>query len=118
MVSKISDRKVTVIATFVIALAMMACSKGSFTGSVMRGDRAKYPVKARAGQTLDVRLTSDENNAVFQIYTPGEKETLPGAGEMDDATKWSGKVPSDGEYIIVVGPTRGNATFKLTYSVK
>jgi len=75
-------------------------------------------VKAKAGQTLDVSITSDEGNAVFQIYTPGEKETLPKAGETDDATKWSGKVPSDGDYVIVVGPTRGNATYKLSYSVK
>ena len=43
---------------------------------------------------------------------------VPGAGELDDAKKFSGKVPADGEYVIVVGPTRGNATYKLSYSVK
>jgi hypothetical protein len=88
------------------------------SGSVIRGERARHLVKAKAGQTLEVNITSDENNAVFQIYSPGEKETLRGAGEMDDAMKWSGKLPADGEYVIVIGPTRGNATYKLTYSVK
>lgn len=104
----------------VIAMATIACikSKTTVSGSVIRGERARHLAKAKAGQTLDVSITSDENNAVFQIYSPGEKETLPGAGEMDDATKWSGKVPADGEYVISVGPTRGNATYKLTYSVK
>jgi hypothetical protein len=103
-----------------ICISLLACSKESKTisGSVIRGERARHGVNAKAGQTLDVSITSDENNAVFQIYSPGEKETLRGAGETDDAMKWSGKVPADGDYVIVVGPTRGNASYKLTYSVK
>ena len=103
-----------------LVLSLLACAKESksVSGSVIRGERARHTVNAKAGQTLDVGITSDENNAVFQIYLPGEKGTLSGAGEMDDATKWSGKVPAGGEYVIVVGPTRGNATYKLTYSVK
>jgi len=103
-----------------ICISLTGCSRESKTvsGSVIREERARHTVNAKAGQTLDVNVTSDENNAVFQIYLPGEKGTLPGAGEMDDATKFSGKVPADGEYVIVVGPTRGNATYKLSYSVK
>ena len=84
----------------------------------MRGEQKRHKVTVKAGQTLDVNITSDEDNAVFQIYLPGEKATLPGAGAMDDAKKFSGKAPTDGEYVIVVGPTRGNATYKLSYSVK
>ncbi|HEX6188349.1 MAG TPA: hypothetical protein VFZ40_09725 [Pyrinomonadaceae bacterium] len=91
---------------------------GFHSGSVIRGERARHALSAKAGQTLEVNVTSEEDNAVFQIYLPGEKGTLPGAGEMDDAKKFSGKVPTDGEYVIVVGPTRGNATYKLSYSVK
>lgn len=104
----------------VAALSLLACAKSgqTVTGSVVRGERARHVVKAKAGQTLEVSVTSDESNAVFQIYAPGEKDTLPGAGETDDATKFSGKVPADGEYVISVGPTRGSATYKLTYSVK
>jgi hypothetical protein len=103
-----------------VCLSLVACARESKTvsGSVIRGERARHTVNARAGQTLNVDMTSDEDNAVFQIYLPGEKGTLPGAGEMDDAKKFSGKVPTDGEYVIVVGPTRGNATYKLSYSVK
>ena len=91
---------------------------GYHSGSVIRGEQARHKVAAKAGKTLEVNVTSEEDNAVFQIYLPGEKGTLPGAGEMDDAKKFSGKVPTDGEYVIVVGPTRGNATYKLSYSVK
>lgn len=105
---------------FVLCVVLAACNKSKTTksGSVIRGEHARHLVIAKGGQTLDVSITSDENNAVFQIYSPGEKDTLPGAGEMDDATKWSGKVPADGEYVISVGPTRGNATYKLVYSVR
>jgi hypothetical protein len=113
-------RKIPLLIIGLLCLSIAACSKGTMThsGSVIRGERARHPVKAKAGQTLDVSITSDESNAVFQVYSSGEKVTLPGAGEMDDATKWSGKIPTDGEYVIVVGPTRGNATYKLTYSLK
>ena len=98
----------------------ICCTKNSKTisGSVIRGESARHVVGAKGGQTLDVSISSTEDNAVFQIYLPGEKSTLAGAGETDDAMKWSGKVPFDGDYVIVVGPTRGNATYKLTYSLK
>ncbi|HEX5704552.1 MAG TPA: hypothetical protein VFX97_15230 [Pyrinomonadaceae bacterium] len=91
---------------------------GVVHGSTARGEKTRHIVEAKAGQTLEVNITSDENNAVFQVYLPGENGTLPGAGEMDDATKFSGKIPSDGRYLIAVGSTRGNATYKLDYSVK
>ncbi len=109
----------TLLCASVIGCGGLNFSKSGFhSGSVIRGERARHKVNAKAGQTLEVNVTSDEDNAVFQIYLPGEKDTLPGAGEMDDAKQFSGKVPTDGEYVIVVGPTRGNATYKLSYSVK
>ena len=112
--------RIALLPAILICTFVVSCSKGgqTITGTVIRGERARHTVKAKAGQTLEVSITSDENNAVFQIYVPGEKETLPGAGEMNDAMKWSGKAPTDGEYVIVVGPTRGNAKSKLNYAVK
>ena len=109
-----------------LCVSLIGCSglnfsktrSGFHNGSVIRGEQARHKVAAKAGQTLEASVTSDEDNAVFQIYLPGEKGTLPGAGEMDDAKTFSGKVPTDGDYVIVVGATRGNATYKLTYSVK
>jgi hypothetical protein len=86
--------------------------------AVVRGDRDRYYIGARAGQTMTVKITSTEKNAVFQIYFQGEQESLPGAGEEDDAMSWSGKLPADNEYVIVVGGTRGNATYALTISIK
>ena len=67
---------------------------------------------------MTVNIASTEKNAVFQIYFHGEEESLPGAGDNDDATNWSGELPIDNEYVIVVGGTRGNATYALTISIK
>lgn len=86
--------------------------------AVVRGDRDRYFVGARAGQKMTVKITSLEKNAVFQIYLAGEQESLSGAGDGDDAMNWSGELPADNEYVIVVGGTRGNATYALTISIK
>jgi hypothetical protein len=86
--------------------------------AVVRGDRDRYYVGAKAGQKMTVKITSVEKNAVFQIYFAGEQESLPGAGDGDDAMRWSGELRADNEYVIVVGGTRGNATYALTISIK
>ena len=93
-------------------------SSTTITGAVIRGDRDRYYIGAKKGQTMSVKITSLEKNAVFQVYLAGEQESLPGAGDGDDAMKWSGELPADNEYVIVVGGTRGNATYTLTISVK
>ena len=93
-------------------------SSTTIRNAVIRGERDRYLVGAKAGQTMTVKITSLEKNAVFQIYLPGEQESLPGAGETDDATKWSGRLPADNEYVIVVGGTRGNASYTLTISIR
>ncbi len=82
-------------------------------GSVIRGERDEYLLGAQAGQQMSVRISSLEDNAVFQIFEPGGNQPLPGAGETDDAQEWSGELPTSGDYIIVVGATRGNATYEL-----
>ena len=108
----------TLLCISVIGCKTSRTTTGFYEGSVVRGEQVQHKVTFKADQTLDVNITSDEDNAVFQIYLPGEKGTLPGAGEMDDAKHFSGKVPTAGDYTFVVSPTRGNTKYKLTYSVK
>lgn len=132
MLKSISRRQVIlIIASFVFAFGTIfaqgvkqkirfarGSSSATVSGAVVRGDRDRYYLGAKEGQTMTAKITSLENNAVFQVYRPGEQETLAGAGEEDDATNWSGELPEDGDYVIVVGGTRGNATYKLTVSIK
>lgn len=87
-------------------------------GAVVRGERAVYLAGARAGQRMRVQVTSPENNAVFQLRGPGGVGMLPGAGEGDDATAWSGVLPRSGDYRVVVGGTRGNAEYRLRVEIR
>lgn len=92
-------------------------SSATISESVIRGDQDTYIVGARKGQTMTVKITALEDNAVFQIMSPNE-DYLENAGEEDDQTNWSGTLPDNGDYRIVVGGTRGNATYKLTVTIK
>ncbi|MFH0996774.1 MAG: hypothetical protein V1844_14955 [Pseudomonadota bacterium] len=79
---------------------------------------------------MEIKISALENNAVFQIYKPGYKvseedgitdidgESLPYAGEMNDAKAWKGILPVSGKYLIVVGGTRGNSEYKLKVTVR
>lgn len=66
---------------------------------------------------MTVRITALENNAVFQIENPHAKY-LEGASEEDDATRVTVSLPDGGDYRIIVGGTRGNASYRLTVSIK
>jgi hypothetical protein len=92
-------------------------SSTTITCAVIRGDRDIYILGAKAGQKMTVNITSLEKNAVFQIENP-DGEYLEKAGEGDDQTKWSGTLPDPGDYKIIVGGTRGNATYKLSITIK
>jgi len=92
-------------------------SSVTLSNSVIRGDRDKYILGARAGQRMTVRVTALEDNAALQIERPNG-EYLDGAGEMDDATNVTIRLPESGDYRIVVGGTRGNASYKLTISIR
>ena len=83
--------------------------------SVVRGTVDRYLLGARKGQQIIVHITSVQNNAVFDIYTP-QGGTL--AGEGEDSTDWSGTLPQDGDYIIEVSGTRGNATYTLEVTIR
>jgi hypothetical protein len=97
--------------------------------SVLRGETRHWTFGARAGQMATLKISAPEKNAVFQVWRPGarlptaegdpiEGLTLPGAGEGDDVTEWHGPLPETGEYLVVVGGTRGNASYRLTLKIE
>lgn len=100
-------------------------------GGLARGDRDCYTISGRAGQTLSVTQHDPvDDNIAFQLYAPpwtvrhtddgwamGGK-TLPGAGEGDDAPRFSGALPVGGRYLIVVGTTRGSGVYGLVVAIK
>jgi hypothetical protein len=83
-------------------------------GAVISGERDRYSLSMLAGETLEVQITSLESNAVFSILGPSPSQVaLPGTEEGKDITQWTVTIPADGAYSILVGPTRGNATYTL-----
>lgn len=80
--------------------------------SVIRGERRAYLAGAQANQDLRVSITSLENNAVFDLVSP------TGESMIQEATSATVSLPATGDYSIVVGGTRGNASYKLQVEIK
>ena len=93
-------------------------SSATIAGSVIRGEENSYVLNANKNQKMVVTISSTEDNAVFRIKDRSSRYYLDGAGEIDDAMKWEGTLPSDGEYKIIIGGTRGNAEYTLTVSIQ
>ncbi|GAP21420.1 hypothetical protein [Leptolinea tardivitalis] len=85
-------------------------------GSVIRGERDRYSLQMVTGENFEVLVTSSEGNAVFTIIGP-DNNPLPGTEEGKDTNNWSGSIKKEGTYAILVGPTRGNATYTLKVSI-
>lgn len=77
------------------------------SGAVVRGERVVYLLDTGGGEVLVPALSSLEANAVYDVYAPG--------GELLAQERTGGPVllPEPGEIQIVVGGTRGNATYDL-----
>ena len=106
-------------------------SNGTVGGRVLRGEQELHSLKAAAGQTLTVTLTTPDDNAVFQLYEPDtaigrdadgllefKGRPLHGAAAGEDATRWQGRLPRTGTYLIAVGSTRGNARYSMDVKVE
>ncbi|MEB3282928.1 MAG: hypothetical protein VKK42_28810 [Lyngbya sp.] len=80
--------------------------------SVVRGSRDVYLLEARGGQKMDVNISSLEKNAVFEVIAPN--------GEIinSETTRTSLTLPATGRYEIIVGGTRGNASYKLNVKIR
>lgn len=92
--------------------------KASLKGDIQGMDRDVYPITAKAGQTMRVKVSNKLKLVLFHIQLPGKEGVyLKGAGEEDDATTWEGALPASGTYKIIVGAMRGKDT-KYTLDVQ
>lgn len=92
-------------------------SGASYQNAVIRGETMTYVLGARKGQTMIVKVWAQEKNAVFQIRHKNTKRYLKGAKPGEDTRSWTGKLPLNGDYEIIVGGTRGNATFNISFTI-
>lgn len=82
--------------------------------AVIRGDIDSYHLNAKSGQRISTAVTSFEDNAVFEIFYRKNSEWSAIKGTQETRV-WYGKLPESesNRYKIVVGGTRGNASYVL-----
>jgi hypothetical protein len=79
--------------------------------AVVQGERTVYQVRAEGGQQMVLLLVSPEDNAVLDVISPS------GLVLARESTREDLILPQTGDYQIVVGGTRGNATYKLRIDI-
>ncbi len=88
-------------------------------GSLMRAEKRRYTLNARAQQKMTVKLTSPDNSAVVAIYLPSRRDALPLADAINNATTWTGSLPESGNYLFVVSSKTGMPTdYSLEVEIK
>jgi hypothetical protein len=101
----------------------------TMNGQMVLGGRDLYYAQAKAGQTMNVSVSSAAPIA-FQVYNPDATvaraadgsplitgKTLPDAGPNDNAQAWVGAIPRDGKYLITVGAGPSGPVVPTAYSL-
>ncbi len=97
-------------------------SSATISGSIPEDSEKTYLVRARAGQTIIIKITKGgrNNDVVFHLVAPDGSYPMGMAGEMPEFdTNWIGKLSKTGDYKIVLGtiePERAN--FKMSVSIR
>lgn len=82
------------------------------SNAVVRGDRDLYVLKAQESQVMVLSITAVEDNAVFDLVSPDGKVLV------QEGTEEEMVLPETGDYQVIVGGTRGNASYDLTIAVR
>ena len=81
-------------------------------GRVGRGSRDIYLLRARENQTMTLRLTSFEQNVVFDVQAPS------GEYLKEEASSFRGELPQTGDYSVIVSGSGGNASYRLEVTIR
>ncbi len=84
----------------------------SIESGIARGEHACYTLGASEGQTMEIIVSSLEQNAVFGLYGPH------GGLITSDAANWRGRLLVSGNYKVDIGALRGGADYKLTVIIQ
>ncbi|ACK68931.1 hypothetical protein PCC7424_0465 [Gloeothece citriformis PCC 7424] len=95
-------------------------SSAQLSGKVQGYQTVNYLLRANANQELSVKFSSNSRFTMLGIYTPtGEELCVETCGD-----RWSGLLPTDGDYRVRVGLVRaearrnGQANYTLDVSIK
>ncbi|MEM9905012.1 MAG: hypothetical protein AAF921_08315 [Cyanobacteria bacterium P01_D01_bin.44] len=87
-------------------------SSATFSNSVIRGERDVYQLGAEGGQQMTITVDALEDNAAFDVISPS------GLILEREATSADLLLPHTGDYQVLVGGTRGNASYTLTMGIE
>ncbi len=82
--------------------------------AVVLGARDRYILEALAGQRMLLEASALEDNVEFQLLAPDGSELAP-SQTVDGVPAYD--LPQSGDYLIIVGATRGNATYRLRVTI-
>ncbi len=89
-----------------------------FSGAVVAGDSDTYIFRANKNQDLKVSITSVQENAVFTVVNAKTGKLLENTADSNKTTEFLGAITTSGEYKILVKPSDGNASYKLSVELE
>jgi hypothetical protein len=97
-------------------------SSATVKGTIKGDQTVDYTVRARAGQTMRVKLDTRHTATYFNVLPPGSNDVAIFVGSSG-GNEWSGALPADGEYKLRVYLMRSaarrneSASYTLTVGV-
>ncbi len=91
-------------------------SSATLVEGVPRGGTSTFVLEARAGQRMRIVCDSLEDNAEFDVISPGGWE-LGHSRPKNGQQVWYAKLPHSGAYHVIVGTTRGGAEATITFEI-
>ncbi|MDZ7888721.1 MAG: hypothetical protein U5M72_05515 [Pseudomonas sp.] len=76
-------------------------SSATIQGSIKGEQTIDYSLRAKAGQTMSVRLVTKHGANYFNVLPPGSNDEALFVGSSD-GNEWTGALPADGEYKVRV----------------
>lgn len=86
-------------------------SSATVQGTIQGDQTVDYTVRARAGQTMSVKMSTSRGANYFNVLPPGSNDVALFVGSSD-GNEWSGVLPADGEYKLRVYLMRSAARRK------
>jgi hypothetical protein len=91
-------------------------TSASVQGRVSGGAIVRYLLRAMAGQTMTVVITSPHQDVLLTIW--GLTDGQPLVRSVSGATSWTGVLPATQDYVIDAVSVGGNTTYTLETRVK
>jgi hypothetical protein len=91
-------------------------TSASVQGTVSGGAIVRYLLRAMAGQTMTVVITSPHQDVLLTIW--GLTDGQPLVRSVSGATSWTGVLPATQDYVIDAVSVGGNTTYTVETTVK